>query len=125
MYDNFSKALIEARNAELKDSNGKVNQTDRNNLRNALMKALCEDLGAIMTVDGAILEFEHEYWGSLCIEIPLKMKDPNYDTDTAHDEYLEKIAKAQAKKADAEAKAIERKAKAEALKQVKEAKAVK
>ena len=113
---NFTNALLEARNAELKDSNDKVNQTDRNALRNALMAALTKDLNAISTIDGAIVEFKHEYWGTLCVEVSLKMKDPNFDLVTAEAEYIEKQKKALAKKADAEAKAAERKIKADALK---------
>ena len=107
----FTEALANAKNAQLRDSAGKVNQTDRNTLRNQLMEALVADLNAVMTVDGAIVEFEHEYWGSLAVEVSIKMKDPNYDIDTASQEYQEKVAKAAAKKADAEAKAAERAAK--------------
>ena len=120
---NFEQVLAEAHNSQLRDSAGKVNQTDRNALRNRLMAALATDLNAVMTVDGAIVEFSHDYWGSLAVEVSIKMKDPNYDIDTAHDEYVEKIEKADARKAEAERKALERQAKSEALKQAKASKA--
>ena len=119
---NFQKALADAKVMELRDSNGKLNQTDRNALRNILMEALVADLNAVLTADGAIVEFEHDYWGSLAVEVSLKMKDPNYDIDTAAAEYDAKVAKAEAKKAEAAAKATERKAKADALKEAKERK---
>lgn len=108
---NFEKALAEAKTTQLRDSAGKVNQTDRNALRNRLMDAITADLNAVLTVDGAIVEFEHEYWGSLAVEVSIKMKDPNYDIDTAAAEYQEKVVKAAAKKAEVEAKAAERAAK--------------
>lgn len=104
----FEQVLADAVNTELRDSAGKVNQTDRNNLRNQLMAALASDLNAIMTADGAIVEFPHPYWGSLAVEISVKMKDPNYDTDTAHQEYVAKVKKAENKKAESERKAAER-----------------
>ena len=119
---NFEKALADAKIVELRDSNGKLNQTDRNQLRNRLLDALVADLNAVLTADGAIVEFEHDYWGSLAVEVSLKMKDPNYDVDTAKEEYENKVAKAEAKKEQAAAKAAERQAKADALKAAKEKK---
>ena len=119
----FTELLSNAYNAELKDSNGKINQTDRNALRNELLTALAEDLAAVMTNDGAVLEFEHDYWGSLCVEISLKMKDPNFDLDGAEAEYAEKIAASEVKKAETAKRAAERQAKTEALKAARESKA--
>lgn len=120
----FQELLTEAYKSELRDSNGKLNQTDRNTLRNELMEALAEDLNAVMTVDGAIVEFEHEYWGSLAVEVSVKMKDPNYDTEAAADEYAEKVAAAEAKKAEVLKRAAERQAKSEALKAARELKKI-
>lgn len=105
---NFQKALLDAYNFELRDSNGKINQTDRNNLRANLMAALQADIEGIFTVDGLILPFAHIYWGQLNLEISVKMKDPEYDLDTAIEEYEEKMAKAEAKRLEAEKKAIAR-----------------
>jgi cell division septum initiation protein DivIVA len=110
----FEQVLIDAVNTQLRDSAGKVNQTDRNALRNRLMAALANDLNAVMTVDGAIVEFPHEYWGSLAVEVSVKMKDPNYDTETAHKEYVEKVEKAEAKRLETERKAAERASKVKA-----------
>ena len=118
----FQELLTEAFNYQLRESNGKINQTDRNDLRNELMHALAEDLAATLTVDGAVIEFEHDYWGSLAVEITVKMKDPNYDVDAARDEYADKIEAAEAKKAEATKRAAERSAKSEALKAAREAK---
>lgn len=118
----FMDVLTEAYKAELKDTSGKINQTDRNALRNRLMDALAEDLSAVMTADGAVVEFEHEYWGSLCVEVSLKMKDPNFDLDTAVEEYQEKQDAAEAKKAEAVKRAAERAAKSDALKAAKASK---
>ena len=108
----FQTILSNSKDAQLRESNGKINQSDRNALRNVLLAALVEDLGAVMTVDGAIVEFEHDYWGSLAVEVSVKMKDPNYDIETAHQEYVDKLAKAEAKRLEAQRKADERAAKA-------------
>lgn len=110
----FEQVLIDAVNTQLRDSAGKVNQTDRNALRNRLMTALATDLNAVMTTDGAIVEFPHEYWGSLAVEISVKMKDPNYDLETEHKVYLEKVEKAEAKRKESERKAVERATKVKA-----------
>lgn len=118
----FAQALAEAKTAQLRDSNGKVNQGDRNALRSVLLTALIEDLGATITADGAIVEFEHDYWGSLAVEVSFKMKDPNFDIDTAHQEYIEKVEKARVREQEKLIKAQEREAKAAALKEVREKK---
>lgn len=115
----LNELLANSSTVELKDSNGKINQTDRNTLRNALLNALCEDLNGVMTADGIILEFEHEYWGSLCVEVSLKMKDPNFDLDTAVEEYNEKLLAQETKKIEAMKRAAERQAKADATKGTK------
>lgn len=117
----FQELLNASYNAQLRDSNGKLNQTDRNTLRNQLMQVLADDLNATVTVDGAIIEFEHEYWGSLAVEISVKMKDPNYDADAARDEYVAKQEAAEAKRVEAAKRAAERKVKSEALKASREA----
>lgn len=103
-------------NAQLRDSEDKINQTDRNALRATLLSALCEDLGATMTTDGAILTFEHEYWGRLSVEVSLKMKDPEYDVETAAQEHLNKLRAAEEKRIEAMKKAAERETKRKATK---------
>ena len=112
----FDETLAEAYNAQLRESNGKFNQTDRNNLRAKFMDALLADLGGHMTGDGIVMEVEHEYWGSIYIEVNLKMKDPEYDLDAAVEEHQEKVAKAEARRIVAEAKAREAAIKREATK---------
>ena len=110
------KTIEDSFSCQLRDSDGKINQTDRNHLRSQLLTALCEDLGAVMTADGAILTFPHEYWGSLAIEVNLKMKDPEYDTEAAVSEHEEKLRVAEAKKIEAMKKATERETKRKATK---------
>ena len=107
-----------AYNAPLRDSDDKINQTDRNALRSTLLHALCEDLGATMTVDGAVLSFEHEYWGRLSVEVSLKMKDPEYDVEAAAQEYQSKLRAAEEKRIAAMKKAAERETKRKATKKV-------
>lgn len=116
--EKFKQALQDAHNAELKDNNGKIQQTQRNQLRARLLQALAEDLQAVMTVEGPVIEFEHEYWGSLFLDVNLTFRTPDeaYDLDVAHEQYLEKVA-AENAKLEAKAKAAaERAAKAEAAK---------
>ena len=112
----FDEMLAEAYKAQLRDSDGKFNQTDRNNLRAQLMGALRDDLGGYMTSDGIVLEVEHEEWGSVYVEVNLKMKDPDYDIEASVAEYQEKVEKAAAKRKAAEAKAKEAALKKEATK---------
>ena len=112
----FDETLAEAYKAQLRDSNGKFNQTDRNNLRATLMEALRDDLGGYMTSDGIVLEVEHEEWGSVYVEVNLKMKDPEYDITAAVEEHQEKVAKAEARRIVAETKAREAAIKKEATK---------
>ena len=119
---NFLKSLEDAYNRTLRESNGKLNQTDRNTLRHDLMEALASDLDAVMTSDGAVIEMQHEEWGMIPVEVSIKIKDPNFDIDTAVDEYQEKLAKAEAKRLEAEHRAAERKLKQDALKASREAK---
>jgi hypothetical protein len=118
----FLESLTKAKTTDLRESNGKINQTDRNALRNILIDALCQDIGAVMTSDGAVIEFEHDYWGSLCIEVTLKMKDPNFDLDTARQEYEDRLEMAEAKKLESAKRAAERAAKTNAVKSTKEKK---
>ena len=118
----INEILAQSKAVELKESNGKINQTDRNALRQVLLNALCEDLEGVMTAEGIVLEFEHEYWGSLCIEVTLKMKDPNFDLDTARQEYEDKLEMAEAKKLESAKRAAERAAKTDAVKSAKEKK---
>jgi RecA-family ATPase len=118
----FAQALADAKTAQLRDSNGKVNQSDRNALRAILMAALTEDLNAVMTSEGAVVGFEHEYWGQLFVEVPLKMKDADFDVETAQQEYADKVEKAESREQEKLAKARERDAKAAALKEAREKK---
>lgn len=118
----FNELLESSYSAQLRESNGKVNQTDRNALRNALMEALAADLEAIMTTDGAIVEMQHEEWGRICLEVSIKVKDPEYDPELAQEEYnLKQEAKA-AKALEVEKRAAERKAKSDAIAATREAK---
>jgi hypothetical protein len=89
----FHEALANAKTAQLRDSNGKLNQTDRNTLRAAILNALLEDLGGVMTSDGIVLEIEHEYWGSLLGEVTFKFKSIDFDLDGAVEEYQAKQEK--------------------------------
>lgn len=115
----FTDALILAATTELKDANNKLNQTDRNRLRANLMVAIWADIQeafdayipnarAVMTSDGIQNEFPHDEWGHLCVELNLKMKDPEFDLETAAQEYLDKTERAEQKKVEAAKKAAER-----------------
>ena len=120
----FAQALADAKTAQLRDSNGKVNQSDRNALRAKLVAALVEDLEGVMTSEGPVVGFEHEYWGQLFVEVPLKMKDADFDIETAHQEYVDKVEKAEARSAEKLAKAQEREVKAAALQEARSKKGV-
>ena len=121
----FTEVLTEAYLTPLKESNGKINQTDRNALRNELLHALASDLDATMTSEGAVVSFAHEYWGELCVEITLKMKDPNFDLPTAEQEYVDKLNEQEDKKLESAKRAAERLAKSEATKRAKATKGTK
>lgn len=112
---NFDEALVHAYTATLRDSNGKINQTDRNNLRKQLLDALIRDISGVMTSDGIIHEVEHEYWGSVFVELSIKIKDVDYDLNTAVDEYQEKLSKAETRRMEAERRSRERAEKSAAI----------
>ena len=113
---NFKQALLDARTAELKESNGKINQTDRNNLRNKLMEALTKDIEGELIAEGGIVEIDHEFWGGLYLEVSVKIKDVEFDLETALQEYHDKVQKAEHKKAEIAKRAAERAEKTAATK---------
>lgn len=119
----LNKAIELAFTAKLKESNGKLNQTDRNALRQTLLDALAEDLGAVMTVEGLVVEIPHEEWGTVFAEVNIKMKDTDFDIIEATAAYATKLADRTAKEKEKEAKAAERAAKDKAIKDSKEIKA--
>lgn len=88
---------------EIKLTDDKINQSDRNAIRAMLMDALCVDLGGTMTSDGIIIEIPHDELGCLMAEVTIKMKSLDYDIESAATEYQEKLtAKAEKEKAKAE-----------------------
>jgi len=114
--EHFEQALIEVQKSVIRDSNGKMNQTDRNKQRNILIDALALDLGGVRTPDGIGLEIPHDEWGSFAIEIKIVAKGNEFDVVEANEAFKSKVEKQAAKKADAERKAAERQAKIAAAK---------
>jgi len=114
--EHFEKAMLEVQKSVIRDSNGKMNQTDRNKARNILIDALTLDLGGIRTPEGIGLEIPHDEWGAFNIEIKIVAKGNEFDVVEAHEAFQSKVEKQAARKAEAERKAAERQAKIEAAK---------
>lgn len=114
--EHFEKAMLDVQKMLIRDSNGKMNQTDRNKARNMLVDALAIDLGGVRTPDGIGLEIPHDEWGAFNIEIKVVAKGNEFDVVEANETFKSKVEKQAARKAEAERKAAERQAKIAAAK---------
>lgn len=114
--EHFENAMLEVQKSVIRDSNGKMNQTDRNEQRNKLVDALALDLGAIRTLNGIALEIPHDEWGSFVIEIKVVAKNQDFIVESEAEAFIDKQAQRIARKAEAQRKAAERQAKIESAK---------
>ena len=95
---NFEKLVENIYKREIPVKDDKIAQTYRNQLRQELMEALCEDFNGTRTVDGIVLEIENEIEGAVFVELNVKIKGFDYDVEEAAQLYQEKIDKRSEKK---------------------------
>jgi hypothetical protein len=88
---------------EISKTTGDIKQGQRNQLKADIEKALCEDLISIEgvqvteTIDGHIVEAEHEELGAIVFGLKVVMKKSNYDIEDARTMLLEKQAEQEQK----------------------------
>ena len=95
---NFEKLVENIYKREIPVKDDKIAQTYRNQLRQELMEALCEDFNGTRTVDGIVLEIENEIEGAIFCELNVKIKGFDYDVEEAAQLYQEKLDKRSEKK---------------------------
>jgi hypothetical protein len=100
--------------ADLKGSNDKINQTQRNEIKayglNAIERDLVENgLTVHRTKDGLVVEIQNKEFGVIYSVIDFKIKNLDYDVDGAVAEYNEAIA-------ERDRKALEKAAKVKKVK---------
>jgi ribosome-associated translation inhibitor RaiA len=93
--ENLQNVLATLENATLKLSGEKLNQTQRNEYKATLQKALLEDLAklgveATLTTDGVVLMVENPAT-NLFISLEATIKNLDYDLDGAKQEFNEKV----------------------------------
>lgn len=120
--EKFQKFVSAIAGLVLKASGAKVNQVQRNALKNDALEALLADFAALdgvaitRTNDGIVLEVPNDELGSLYFEFDLKIKDLDFDVVAAVND---RDLTLQARNERA-AKAAERKAKVAAERKAKE-----
>ena len=88
----------EIANANPRLANGKIHQSDRNNLRleavNDLLKLLnsCDGFEAGLVSEGIAINVQNEELGNINFVIDVKMKNLDYDFDFEVDDYAKVLA---------------------------------
>lgn len=90
---------------ELRESKGKIQQTDSRKLKATLHELLTEMLTeygfeVYEIQNGLVVEIPNEELGAIPIEIKAIVKNLNFDTDTHVTEYQEKLKRAKEKQAE-------------------------
>jgi ribosome-associated translation inhibitor RaiA len=93
--ENLQNVIATLENATLKLSGEKLNQTQRNEYKATLQKALVEDLAklgveATLTTDGVVLMIENATT-NLYVSLEATIKNLDYDLDGAKQEFAEKV----------------------------------
>ena len=92
---NLQAVLVEIENTALKVSGEKINQTQRNDMKNAIISALVADLTELgfataHTKDGAIVQIENDT-ANVFISFDGTIKNLDFDLDGAVNEYTESV----------------------------------
>ena len=96
---NFAKLLIEIGETNLKATNGKINQTVRNEMKAKIVDALVADLAEfepVKTLDGVAIPVEN---GKNLVVFTLDpvIKALDFDIDGAGNEFADKVAEREAR----------------------------
>jgi hypothetical protein len=93
--ENLQNVIATLENATLKLSGEKLNQTQRNEYKATLQKALLDDLAklgieATLTTDGVVMMVENPAT-NLFVSLEATIKNLDYDLDGAKQEFAEKV----------------------------------
>ena len=96
---NLSSFVAAIKSKVFKMSGDKINQTERNATKSAVLEAISTDLfaaglTAVRTSDGIVLEIENDDLGSIFFELDIKVKGSDFDITSAVAEYQDKVAAA-------------------------------
>jgi len=99
--ENLQQVITKIETLDLKASNGKINQTVRNELKNELIEAIMNDLEAlepVRTLDGVAIAVGNE--GSrqtVVFTLDPVFKALGYDLEGAGQDYADKVAEREAR----------------------------
>jgi hypothetical protein len=93
---NLSSFVATIKSKVFKMSGDKINQTERNTTKAAVLEAITTDLfaaglTAVRTADGIVLEVANDELGSIFFELDIKVKSSDFDITTAVAEYQDQI----------------------------------
>lgn len=96
---NFTNTAENVRTREMKENDkGNLNQRDRNAVKHDVIEALMKDFpeGTVVgrATEGIIVELPHEHFGSITIVVDAKVKNMDFDSESALHEFAEKERKA-------------------------------
>jgi hypothetical protein len=103
--EKFQNVLRGIKGLTLKETNDKINQVQRNEMKASVLDALQADFAGVTNVartkDGLVLEIQNDEIGTFYAVVDFTIKNLDYDLDGAIVDYNESIAererKAQAK----------------------------
>jgi hypothetical protein len=96
---NLSSFVASIKSKVFKMSGDKINQTERNTTKAAVLEAISTDLfaaglTAVRTAEGIVLEIENDELGSIFFELDIKVKSSDFNIDEAVADYQSKVTAA-------------------------------
>jgi len=93
--EKFQNVLTGIKGLALKESNDKINQVQRNEMKASVLEALQADFAGVTNVfrtkDGLVLEIANDEIGTFYAVVDFTIKNLDYDVDGAVAEYEESI----------------------------------
>lgn len=96
---NLSSFVAAIKSKVFKMSGDKINQTERNATKSAVLEAISTDLfaaglTAVRTAEGIVLEVQNDELGSVFFELDIKVKSSDFDIEEAVADYQGKLTAA-------------------------------
>jgi hypothetical protein len=96
---NLSSFVAAIKSKVFKMSGDKINQTERNATKSAVLEAISTDLfaaglTAVRTSEGIVLEVQNDELGSVFFELDIKVKSSDFDIEEAVADYQGKLTAA-------------------------------
>lgn len=99
--EKFQNALNGIKGLVLKESNDKINQVQRNEMKASVLESLQADFASITNVfrtkDGLVLEIQNDEIGNFYAVVDFTIKNLDYDLDGAILDYNESVAEKERK----------------------------